>query len=81
MSKYQEVYDYAKPYTSELYGMASGHAWDRLESIACEYERGERTWEEAKALCDDNVRDMLEIERKQQLTYDATLTDENDDRS
>ena len=70
-SKYQRVIEYADPYTSELYGTASGHAWDRLASIAGEYERGEITWERAKELCDDNVQDMLEIERKQAEIADA----------
>jgi hypothetical protein len=58
MTKYERVFAYADPYRSDAYAMDSGHGWDRLAAIAGEYERGERTWESARQLCDDNARDL-----------------------
>jgi hypothetical protein len=60
MSKYQEVFEYANPYESDAYAMDSGHGWDRLASIAGEYQRGEISWAQAVEWCDDNRRDMEE---------------------
>jgi hypothetical protein len=62
VSRYQDVFDYAKPYESELFELdPAGHAWDRLAAIAGEYDRGERTWDSAKALVDDTVADLAEL--------------------
>jgi hypothetical protein len=61
-TRYQRVYDYADPYTSDAYALdAKGHGWDRLAAIAGEYHRGEITWEQARAWCDDNARDLEEL--------------------
>lgn len=59
-SRYQQVYEYADPYRSTAYEMDdSGHGWDRLAAIAGEYERGEITWRQARAWCDENAADLL----------------------
>lgn len=58
-TKYQRVFDYANPHESDAYAMDdAGHGWDRLASIAGEYERGEISWEQAKQACRDNARDL-----------------------
>ena len=62
VSKYTRVFDYASPYTSTAYEMdATGAGWDRLAAIAGEYERGEITWKQATAWCDDTERELLEL--------------------
>lgn len=58
LTKYQRVYEYAQAYELVVWGEASGHAWDRLECIAQEYERGEYRWERAAELVDDTVREI-----------------------
>lgn len=57
-TRYARVFDYADPYTSDAYAADDGHGWDRLAAIAGEYDRREITWEQARALCDDNARDL-----------------------
>lgn len=57
-SKYQRVYDYSEAYSDEAWGLASGHAWDRLEAIASEYHRGEYGWARAKELVDDTKKSV-----------------------
>jgi len=58
ISRYQRVYDYAQAFELEVWGRASAGAWDRLEFIAQEYERGEYAWERAAALVDDTVKEL-----------------------
>jgi hypothetical protein len=50
---YERAYDYARAYEDERWGTASGHAWDRLEAIAAEHQRGERDWSETRRLLDE----------------------------
>lgn len=57
-TRYQQVLDYSGAYESEAYGAASGHAWDRLAAIAGEYQRGERSWEDAKRLVDETTAEV-----------------------
>lgn len=58
-SRYARVYDYADPYRSNAYSLdPHGHGWDRLAAIAGEYARGEISWDQARAWCDDNLRDL-----------------------
>lgn len=57
-SRYMRVYDYSEAYVLIAWGQASGHAWDRLECIAQEYERGEYGWDRAAELVDDTVREV-----------------------
>lgn len=70
-TKYQKVFEYAGAYESEDYAYASGHAWDRLASIAGEYQRGEITWKRAKELCDENLADIRQIAIEEQGSADV----------
>lgn len=58
LTRYERVYAYAQAYELQVWSQASGHAWDRLEAIAQEYERGEYAWERAAELVDDTVREI-----------------------
>lgn len=61
-TKYQRVFDYANPYESDAYALdPHGHGWDRLAAIAGEYHRGEITWEQAMAWCDENEADLMAL--------------------
>lgn len=55
---YQRVYDYAQAFELEVWSIASSHAWDRLECIAQEHQRGEYGWDRAAELVDDTVREI-----------------------
>lgn len=52
---YERVYSYARAFEDEAWGRASGSAWDQLEAIAGEHQRGERNWTETKKLIDEAV--------------------------
>ncbi|UTT65234.1 hypothetical protein NMQ01_10975 [Janibacter sp. CX7] len=61
-TRYARVFDYADPYRSDAYALdPHGHGWDRLAAIAGEYQRGEITWRQARAWCDDNARDLMAL--------------------
>ena len=57
-TKYQVCYEYVGAYTRLEWGLASGHAWDRLHAIASEYERGEYGWVRAQELLDDTMHEI-----------------------
>lgn len=81
-TKYQRCVDYVEPYSSEAWGYASGHAWDRLNAIASEYERGEYEWPRAKELLDDTQREVEEGEqhRLEELEYERRDIDHEPDQ-
>lgn len=57
--RHARVFDYANPYESDAYANdPTGHGWDRLAAIAGEFSRGEISWSQARAWCDDNARDL-----------------------
>lgn len=61
-SRHTRVFDYADPYGSDAYALdPQGHGWDRLAAIAGEHQRGEISWAQARAWCDENKRDLIAI--------------------
>jgi hypothetical protein len=75
-ARYAKVFDYANPYESDVYGKdPAGHGWDRLTAIAGEFARGEISWEQAVAWCDENARDLARVKDTTTCTCAAQYLD------
>jgi hypothetical protein len=62
-TRYARVFSYVGAFTDSDWGHASGSAWDQLEAIAAEHQRGERDWPETRKLLDQAVADVKDRRR------------------
>jgi hypothetical protein len=57
LTPYARVFDEARAFTDEAWAEASAIAWDALEAIAVEHQRG-TPWETTRARLDELMRDI-----------------------